>query len=143
MWVFHLCIFKCCLSTFTFDLHSQEVTNYTVVLHHSCMQIFVCLGLPIQLTLRSNLTATIKSGCNFNAGNSSHNTEPRVLPYKPAAIVHVPSNDVGLTTQKLRFPIPCIKPHLIAPKNCRPSRPVRSCPAVKSEKDAQKLQYFL
>jgi hypothetical protein len=42
----------------------------------------------------------------------SHNTEPRVLPYKPAEIVHVPSNDVGLTTQKLRFPIPCIKPIL-------------------------------
>ena len=72
-----------------------------------------------------------------------HNTEPRVLPYKPAAIVHVPRNVVGLTTQKLRFPIPCIKPHLIATKKCRPSRPVRSCPAVKSEKDAQKLQYFL
>ena len=72
-----------------------------------------------------------------------HNTEPRVLPYKLAATVHVPSNVVGLTTQKYRFPIPCIKPHLIAPKKCRPHRPVRSCLAVKSEKDAQKLQYFL
>jgi hypothetical protein len=72
-----------------------------------------------------------------------HNTEPRVLPYKLAAIVHVPSNDVCLTPQKSRFPILCIKPHLIAAKNCRPYRPVRSCPAVKSEKDAQKLQYFL
>ena len=39
----------------------------------------------------------------------SHNTEPLVLPYKLAATVHVPSNDVGLTTQKYRFSIPCIK----------------------------------
>ena len=38
-----------------------------------------------------------------------HNTEPRVLPYKLAAIVHVPSNDVCLTPQKSRFPILCIK----------------------------------
>ena len=75
--------------------------------------------------------------------HQGHNTEPRDLPYKLAATVHVPSNDVGLTTQKYRFPIPCIKPHLIASKNYRPPRPVRSSPAVKSEKDAQKLQYFL
>jgi hypothetical protein len=39
----------------------------------------------------------------------NHNTEPRVLPYKLAATVHVPSNLASLTTQKYRFPIPWIK----------------------------------
>ena len=63
-----------------------------------------------------------------HTGNGQrHNTEPRVLPYKPAAIVHVPRNVVGLTTQKLRFTIPCIKPHLIATKNV--DRPGPSAPA--------------
>jgi hypothetical protein len=82
--------------------------------------------------------------CDVFACIIIHNTEPRILPYKLAAIVHAPSNVVGLATQKLRFPISWIKPHLMAPKNCRPHRPVRSYPAViKSEKDAKKLQYFL
>jgi hypothetical protein len=79
----------------------------------------------------------------FSMLRSPHKTEPRVLPYKPAAIVHVARNVVGLTPQKYRFSIPCIKPQLIATKKCRTPRPVRSCPAVNSEKDDQKLQYFL
>jgi hypothetical protein len=67
-------------------------------------------------------------GKNFHPKKGNHNTEPRVLPYKPAATVHVPRNVVGLTTQKYRFPIPWIKLHLIAPKNVGrtgPSAPAR------------------
>ena len=53
-----------------------------------------------------------------------HNTEPRILPYKPAAIVHVPNNIVCLTTQKCRFSIPCIKLDYIAKYNhISPSQP--------------------
>ena len=59
-----------------------------------------------------------------NSGTLPHNTEPRVLQYKPAATVHVARNVVGLTPQKYRFSIPCIKLDYIAKYNhVSPSQP--------------------